>query len=106
MKRLLAMLIMVLFAGTAIAQTFDIPTLVNMYNQNVNQVPGYVKSVIGNENLHIYFTLNDGSTYEFAAITKNAKITEASAWVDADNNGNHDAWKARGIKPTMKLSSS
>ena len=105
MRKLLALFVAVLFVGTAAAQSFDVPTLVKMYNQNVNQVPDYVKSVIGNENLHIVFTLNDGTTYQFAAITKNAMITEAEAWADADGDGNHDAWQARGIKPTMKLSS-
>ena len=105
MKRLLAMLVVVLFAGTALAQAFDVPTLVKMYNRNVNQVPDYVKNIIGNENLHIIFTLANGTKYEFAAATKDALITDAHFWKDADGDGNDDGWQAEGITPTMKLTS-
>ncbi len=105
MKRLLAVLVVVLFAGTALAQAFDVPMLVSMYNKNVERVPGYVKSVIGNENLHIVFTLANGTKYEFAASTRDAMITDAHFWKDADKNGNDDSWQAKGITPTMKLTS-
>jgi len=98
----------VLLAG-ALAQTTgdainaNLDQLVQSYNANLNQVPSFVKAVLGDENLHIYFTTNAGPVYEYAAITQNGLITEAAVWADANGNQNHDPWEAKGLSPTMEL---
>ncbi len=101
--KLLTILSILLLSGTAVAQTFDVTLVAQTWNTNLDKVPDFVKAVIGNENMHIYFTDNTGTVQEYAAITKDAKITEAAAWVDNDNNDNHDNWDDNNIHPTLAL---
>lgn len=105
--KILSLLAAMLLVGTAFAQITEdminqnMNNIVSTYNSNVDQVPEFVKAVIGNENLHIYFTNTAGQTMEFAVITRNGAIQEASVWQDKNSNKNHDAWDSRGTRATM-----
>ncbi|MFC2174810.1 hypothetical protein ACFLQ2_02975 [archaeon] len=98
-----AILLMLVMMAGVLAQPIDLNYIKNTYNSNIDLLPQFVKSVIGNENLHIYYTTSDGSTHEYAAITKDAMITEAANWVDANGDGNHDPWAVKGMSPSMEL---
>ena len=84
----------------------DVQMLMDMYNGNIDKVPDFVKSTIGDENLHIIFTTSTGEIWEYAAVTKAGKITEAAMWADGNGNKNHDAWEGKNLSPTMELHTS
>lgn len=50
---------------------------VSFYNANIDKVPGYVKSFLGNEVIEVNISYNDGSSQQFGVRTKDALIT---AW--------------------------
>ncbi|MBP2030532.1 hypothetical protein J2755_001466 [Methanohalophilus levihalophilus] len=76
---------------------------VRTYNQNLGVLPGFVHSLLGDEVMHVYATMPDGSEQEYAAITETGLIVEGGNWVDFDEDGNYDVWKDEGITPTMEL---
>jgi hypothetical protein len=76
---------------------------VETYNQNLDTLPDFVHSLLGDEIMHVYATMPDGREKEYAAITEGGMIVEGGNWVDFDNDGNYDIWKAEGIEPTLEL---
>lgn len=74
-----------------------------VYNQNVDTLPGFVHSVLGNEIMHVYATLPDGTETEYAAITESGLIIEGGNWIDLDEDGRYDIWQDQGIEPTLEL---
>lgn len=46
------------------------------YNENVDQIPGFVRSIIGNERINVQIDMDDGSTVEFGVVFQNARIVK------------------------------
>ncbi|MBO8181293.1 MAG: hypothetical protein H0Z28_00700 [Archaeoglobus sp.] len=46
------------------------------YNENVNAVPGMIKSIIGNERINIEIAREDGTTLVVGAVTRDAYVAE------------------------------
>lgn len=76
---------------------------ISIYNQNLDTLPGFVHSILGDEIMHVYATLPDGSKMQYAAITESGKIVEGGNWIDFDEDGNYDLWQDNGIEPTLAL---
>lgn len=87
---LLTMVSILTFSSVAYAHeidlsTFDLDELVKTYNQNLEKVPGFVKSIFGNEKIDVYI---DGEKF-VGLVGQNGEITE---------------YKKGGVdKPTMKI---
>jgi hypothetical protein len=45
------------------------------YNENIGQVPGFIKTMFGNERINAALTLDNGSIESFGIITEKGKIT-------------------------------
>jgi len=76
--------------------------IIHRYNEQITKLPKIAKGVLGDEHLHIYFTLGN-ETLEFAAITKDGIITKMGDWIDENQDGNYDLWEESGEKPTMNV---
>lgn len=76
---------------------------IEVYNKNVDTLPGFVHSILGNEIMHVYATLPDGRETEYAAITETGLIVEGGNWIDFDGDGNYDIWQEQGIEPTLEV---
>ncbi|OFV68388.1 MAG: hypothetical protein SCAL_000064 [Candidatus Syntrophoarchaeum caldarius] len=70
-------LLFILVISPASADLFnEMNQKVLVYNQNVDRVPGVIKSLLGNEEIHGIIDLNDGSKLEVKAVTKEARVIE------------------------------
>jgi hypothetical protein len=47
-----------------------------VYNQNADKVPGLIKNLLGNEEMHGVIDLNDGNKLEVKAVTKDARVIQ------------------------------
>jgi hypothetical protein len=79
----------------------DMAGNIDRYNSNMENFPGFVKGIFGDQLLHVYFTKTDGTEREYAAITEGGAIVESSNWVDNDEDGNDDGWQMEDMKVTM-----
>lgn len=85
MKRLICIIMILLLAGTVIGQGIDgeafaenIDLVKNSYNDNLDNIPGFVKSIIGTERINAHLSMNDGSMLVLGAVTEDARILELS----------------------------
>ncbi|WP_340818858.1 hypothetical protein [Methanolobus sp. WCC4] len=81
MKKILVIsfLLFSLLAAPASADLFaDMKQKVSNYNQNVDEVPDSLKSLLGNEEIYGMIDQNDGSTLEVKVVTRDAKVIEFS----------------------------
>jgi hypothetical protein len=82
MRYLMSAIIIVLILSLpscVFAATIDNSTVqyyVNIYNSRIDNAPGILKSVVGNENIDISITRNDGSTYRTGLEMQNARISK------------------------------
>ncbi|MCD6576139.1 MAG: hypothetical protein J7K73_03190 [Nanoarchaeota archaeon] len=75
---------------------------IHEYNNQITNLPGIAKNMLGNENLHIFFEFGN-ETIEYAAKTRDGMIVETGNWIDGDNDGNYDLWQEKGERTTMKV---
>ncbi|WP_300607026.1 hypothetical protein [Methanohalophilus sp.] len=73
------------------------------YNRNLDALPGFVHSFLGNEIIHVYATMPNGNEQEYGVITESGMIVEGGNWIDFDGDGNYDVWQDDGITPTLEL---
>jgi uncharacterized protein YxeA len=91
MKKILVtlMLLLTVFIPVASADIVnDLENKVNEYNQNVEYVPSYLKSLLGNEVIKLVIVTDDGEERYIKAITEDAYIT---AFEEVDKNTEFDA---------------
>jgi hypothetical protein len=93
---LISFLLFILLTDPADADLFnEMSQKVLIYNQNVDKVPGVIKSLLGNEEINGIIGSNDGSDMSIKAVTKDAKVIEftkvgtriAAGKGDCNNNG-------------------
>ncbi|MEZ5335046.1 MAG: hypothetical protein R2741_07340 [Methanolobus sp.] len=86
MKKLIIimMLLLTLFMPLASADVVsDLEVKVNEYNENADQLPSFLKSILGDEVIKLVITANDGSEIYIKAVTEDAYVTSFEV-VDAD----------------------
>ena len=93
--KLLKLLMLSIFAvgmlttviSPARADLFDnMDASVKVYNNNVNMVPGIVRSLLGNEITYITIALNNGNTMEVKMVMKDAKIVQFERIIGFDDS--------------------
>lgn len=101
-KQILVGLILGIFFVSTIglAQT-TVSEAVDMYNNQVRNLPDSARGFLGDEHLHLYII--EDTTEEYAAITDEGIITTFDDWVDSDTDGNHDSWFSQGTTATMAV---
>ncbi|WP_406661453.1 hypothetical protein V7O66_02715 [Methanolobus sp. ZRKC3] len=74
---IISFLLFIFLANPASADLFDdMNQKVVAYNQNVDKVPSFVNSLLGNEEIYGIVELNDGSALELKVVTKDATVVE------------------------------
>lgn len=79
MKKTLCMLILMFFItmGTASAELFsDLDRAVTEYNAYYEELPGYLKTLLGNERILANVTMNDGSELNVYLVTESGRVDE------------------------------
>jgi hypothetical protein len=70
-------ILLIIFVYPVSADLFaEMSEKVLVYNQNVDKVPGIIKSMFGNEEIHGIIILNDGSKLEVKAVTRDARVIQ------------------------------
>ncbi|MFH0978812.1 MAG: hypothetical protein V1837_05925 [Candidatus Woesearchaeota archaeon] len=75
--RTIALWIALLLILTPLCMAIDIPPLASVmegYNSNIDNVPGFVKSIIGTERINCHISLDDGSTLNVMATSSKGKL--------------------------------
>jgi len=72
--RLLVLIILLSIPFVSALQPYNIEDLKSNYNQNLDKVPGVIKSLIGNEVINLYFTPSNGPTVVIGTKTYDAMI--------------------------------
>lgn len=54
----------------------NIDLVKSTYNENLDNIPGFVKTIIGNERINVNIQMNDGKQVILGAVTKNAALEE------------------------------
>lgn len=76
MKKLLIPIILLLLITLVSAENFNLQELKTEYNNNLDKIPGIVKSIIGSERINLYLTTNTQGTIIIGAVTKSARILQ------------------------------
>jgi hypothetical protein len=63
-------------ANISSSQLPDLTLLKQAYNSNIDQVPSFVKKIIGTERINGHLTLNDGVQLNITAVTSGGLIDE------------------------------
>ncbi|WP_135604771.1 hypothetical protein [Methanococcoides sp. NM1] len=74
---IISFLLLIFLANPVSADLFsDMNQKVVTYNQNVDKVPSFVNSLLGNEEIYGIIELNDGSALELKVVTEDATVVE------------------------------
>lgn len=75
---LLAMMLIV-SSASALFNGMDLQGYVDRYNSKVDQAPGILKPLLGNEQINVEIALNNGTMYKSGFIMENGRITSTIA---------------------------
>lgn len=71
---------LLVFSAPVFAQEQDVfkelQSLKDVYNENVDKVPGVLKSLFGNERMNVYIEYQEGDDLILGVVTKNGKVVE------------------------------
>jgi parallel beta-helix repeat protein len=66
--------------------------VVEKYHSKLHIVPGFMRSLLGNNLVHVYFTDEDANTIQCAVTVEDAVVVSYRYWNDTDGNNNDDIW--------------